>query len=97
MPLDIAALTKMTQVELNAYVITHPEVYEQIAEVVTEDRKKTQLAYYTLANPMARRVHETLAREVAIVGGNRSSKTDSMMAELAIRMTGHVPDRKSVV
>ena len=81
----------MSQAEINVYVREHPDVYEQIAEIVTEDRKRTQLAYYQLANPMARRVHETLAREVAIVGGNRSSKPDSMMAELAIRMTGHVP------
>ncbi len=89
--LDIAALARMPQAQVNAYVREHPEVYEQIAELVTEDRKRTQLAYYTLANPMAARVHSTLAREVAIVGGNRSSKTDTMMAELAIRMTGHVP------
>lgn len=40
---------------------------------------------------MAKRVHESMASEIAIVGGNRSSKTDTMMAELAIRMTGHVP------
>jgi len=89
--LDLAALSRMTQEQVNAHVITHPEVLDQMAELVQEDRKRTQLAYYTLANPMARRVHETLVREVAIVGGNRSSKTDTMMAELAIRMTGHVP------
>ena len=81
----------MPQAQVNAYVAAHPEVLGEIADLVQEDRKRTQLAYYTLANPMARRVHETLAREIAIVGGNRSSKTDTMMAELAIRMTGHVP------
>ena len=81
----------MSQAEITVYAREHPDVYEQVAEAITEDRKRTQLAYYRLANPMARRVHESMAREVAIVGGNRSSKTDSMMAELAIRMTGHVP------
>ena len=76
---------------MNAYVREHPDIYDQMAQLVQDDRKRTQLAYYKLANPMAARVHETMAREVAIVGGNRSSKTDTMMAELAIRMTGHVP------
>lgn len=89
--LDLAALARMSQDQITQYVQTHPEVLEQIADLAQDDRKRTQLAYYTLANPMARRVHETMAREVAIVGGNRSSKTDTMMAELAIRMTGHVP------
>ena len=56
-----------------------------------EDKKRHQLAYYELANPMAARVHITPAKEVAIVGGNRSSKTDTCMAELSIRMTGHIP------
>jgi phage terminase large subunit-like protein len=89
--LDFAKLSGMSQEALTAYILQHPEVLDQVAEVVQEDRKRVQLAYYQLANPMAARVHETTAREVAIVGGNRSSKTDTMLAELAIRMTGHIP------
>lgn len=81
----------MTQEQMTAYCLQHPEVLDQMAEVVANDRKACQLAYYQLANPMAARVHETMAKEVAIVGGNRSSKTDTCMAELAIRMTGHIP------
>ena len=89
--LDLAALARMDQDQVTAYVLAHPEILDQMAEVWQDDHRKTQLAYYQLANPMARRVHETLAREVAIVGGNRSSKTDTMMSELAIRMTGNIP------
>src|SRR3990167_6438785 len=89
--LDLAALARMDQNQVTAYVLAHPETLDQMAEVWQDDHRKTQLAYYQLANPMARRVHETLAREVAIVGGNRSSKTDTMMSELAIRMTGNIP------
>src|SRR3990167_1578780 len=81
----------MDQDQVTAYVLAHPETLDQMAEVWQDDHRKTQLAYYQLANPDARRVHETLAREVAIVGGNRSSKTDTCMAELAIRLTGHIP------
>ena len=81
----------MSQDQVTAYVLAHPEVLDQVAEVLEQDRKHVQLAYYQLANPMAARVHQTLASEVAIVGGNRSSKTDTMLAEFAIRMTGHIP------
>ncbi len=91
MALDLAALARMTQEQMTAYVEAHPDVLDQVAALAQDDRKRTQLAYYALANPMAARAHTTLAREIAIVGGNRSSKTDTMMAELAIRMTGHVP------
>jgi len=87
--IDIPALMRMSDDELRAWMDT-PQ-FQQLLEAYSEDRKATQLAHYQLANPMARRVHETQAREVAIVGGNRSSKTDTMMAELSIRMTGHVP------
>jgi phage terminase large subunit-like protein len=90
-PLDFAWLAKASQEQITAWVLANPDVLDQIADAVVNDRKQSQLAYYQLANPMAARVHSTIAREVAIVGGNRSSKTDSMMAELAIRMTGHVP------
>ena len=44
-----------------------------------------------MANPDGRAVHLSTAREVAVVGGNRSSKTDTALAELSIRMTGHIP------
>lgn len=81
----------MSQEQVTAYVLAHPEVLDQVAEVVEQDRKQVQLAYYQLANPMAERIHLSTAGEVAIVGGNRSSKTDTMLAELAIRMTGHIP------
>ena len=90
---ELLALVKTgTDAQIRAAVAADPSILDRLADEVLEDRKRFQLAYYTLANPMAKRVHETLAREVAIVGGNRSSKTDTMMAELAIRMTGRVPE-----
>ncbi len=63
----------------------------QLSDVIELDRKNTQLSYYTAANPESLRVHCSRAREIAIVGGNRSSKTDTMLSELSIQMTGHIP------
>ena len=62
-----------------------------MATAAETDRRENQLAYYSVVNPMALPVHLSTARELAVVGGNRSSKTDTMLAELAIQMTGHVP------
>ncbi len=93
--LDLAALSKMSVDELVAEAQAKPEWYAEVCGQITaaaeDDVKGTQLAYYTPANPAARAVHLSRAREIAVVGGNRSSKTDTMLAELAIRLTGHVP------
>lgn len=62
-----------------------------LLEWAERDRQTYQLAHYKTANPMAAPVHQSTAREVAIVGGNRSSKTDTMLAELSIQTTGHIP------
>lgn len=56
-----------------------------------EDRKENALEYYAPVNPDAEPVHYSTAREVGIVGGHRSAKSDSMLAELAIQLTGVVP------
>lgn len=62
-----------------------------LAHATDEYRQQVQIAFYKPVNPMAMPVHLSRAREIAIVGGNRSSKTDTMLAELAIQMTGHIP------
>ena len=81
----------MSQDQVTAYVLANPDVLDAVAQAVEDDHRRVQLAYYQLANPMAARIHESMAREVAVVGGNRSTKTDTTLAELAIRMTGHIP------
>ena len=68
----------------------------QLAEAVAAwqraDHRAHQLRYYDVANPAGRLVHETRAREVGLSGGNRSGKSDLLLAEWAIRATGIVPD-----
>ncbi len=95
MSLDLKAIAKLTTKELSNWKRKDPKGFQEalktIADAADEDRKATQLAYYHTANPMALPIHLSTAREVAVVGGNRSSKTDTCLAELAIQMTGHIP------
>lgn len=93
--IDLQTLAAMSTDDLAAEAAAKPEWYAdvctQLAAAADDDLKATQLAYYEPVNPAARAVHLSRAREIAIVGGNRSSKTDTSLAELAIRLTGHVP------
>ena len=50
-----------------------------------------QILFYKPVSPEAERIHYSTAREVPIVGGNRSSKTDSVLADTVICMTGIIP------
>lgn len=56
-----------------------------------QDRKENQLEYYCPVNPEAEVAHYSMAREVGIIGGHRSTKSDTMLSELAIQLTGVVP------
>lgn len=93
--LDLADLTALTPDALEAKARTNPEWFRQVVTqfttAVEQDRQEAQLSYAQIVNPMARPVFESTARQVAIVGGNRSSKTDTAMLELSIALTGHVP------
>ena len=95
MPVDLTELQSLTLDALEIKARMHPEWFADVSgEFIAqtqEDRRRCQLAYYEVANPEAVKIHTTMAREVAVVGGNRSSKTDTALAELAIRMTGHIP------
>lgn len=93
--IDLAELASLSEADLTTRAHDDPDWFHEALSLVTQaaevDRKEVQLAYYTAANPMALPIHLSTAREVAVVGGNRSGKTDTMLAELAIQMTGHIP------
>jgi phage terminase large subunit-like protein len=93
--IDVGSLAALTVDELEQKARENPEWFAQVSAAflgaINEDRQKVQLAHYNTVNPDARALHLSTAREVAVIGGNRSSKTDTSLAELAIRMTGHIP------
>ena len=86
----------MSDAELETLAASKPDEFKEILSGVIasweNDRKEAQLAYYQCANPMAEPAHYSTAREVVLVGGNRSSKSDTMLAELSIQMTGLIPE-----
>ena len=93
--LDLGDFVKMSTAEMEALARDKPEWWAaacaQLLQATEQDQQECQLAYYEPVNPRARALHLSTARQVAVVGGNRSSKTDSSLAELAIQLTGHIP------
>ena len=94
--IDLVELAGLSETELEARARRDPtwlpEVVREVSEAVESDRQTYALAHYQSANPMAEPAHYSMARELALCGGNRSSKTETMLSELAIQMTGLVPD-----
>jgi hypothetical protein len=72
-----------------------PEDKEKVAKEtlghLRDARQLNQIEYYQLANPDAIGVHLATTKEVIAVGGNRSSKTDTILADVVICMTKIVP------
>ena len=71
---------------------------DQLSSLITEashflesDRQYRQIFYYRPVSNIARAVHMDLAKTIALFGGNGSSKTDTILAELTIMMTGLIP------
>jgi hypothetical protein len=69
------------------------ETFLRSAVRVTEqDRKENQIKWYRSVSPKAQAFHDSKARVVAAGGGNGSSKTETMLVDLAMCMTGVFPD-----
>ena len=64
----------------------------QVVDLRNEQRQLNALAYYTPGNTGSLAVHQSQARVVGLGGGNGASKTETVLAELAMRITGICPD-----
>ena len=93
--LDLRELGALSRDELVARARKNPvwfrSVLTQMTTAVETDRKECQLAYYQVRNADALTVHTSTKREIALVGGSRSGKSDTSLAELSIQTTGHIP------
>ena len=56
-----------------------------------QDRQETQLLYYQVSQPRALEIHRSHASIIGVGGGNRSSKTDTVLAEIISLATGVFP------
>lgn len=63
----------------------------KVIEVQRADRKENQILYYQPASERAMQVHLSNAKFTGISGGNRSSKTETILAELTALSTGMFP------
>ena len=94
-PALIAETHKLTPAQRARIRARQPKRWAEICQAVAEqlrwDSQHNQLVYYKPVNDEARKLHLSTAREVGIQGGNRSGKSGTMIAEMAIQMTGIVP------
>lgn len=92
MGLDLAAAAALTPAQRARLPLREKQRLKADVEAwLNRDHQQNQLVYYRPVNQDARAVHLTTAREVGIIGGNRSSKSGTMLAEWAVRATGVVP------
>lgn len=61
-------------------------------KITEEDRKQNQLLFYKPVSPKSQLFHESKAKVVAAGGGNGSSKTETMLVEMVMCMTGVFPE-----
>ena len=64
---------------------------KELIETKRQARQTCQIQFYEVANPDALAVHLATEKEVIIKGGNRSSKTDTNLADMVISMTKIIP------
>lgn len=81
-PSDLTALSDEDLRDLAATTVTMTE----------QDRRLNQILFYKPVSPRSMRFHESKAKVLAAGGGNRSSKTTSMLVEMVMCGTGIFPD-----
>lgn len=67
------------------------DVMQALVEPLADDRKETQILYYQPASDAAGKMHFSQARVVGIGGGNRASKSDTILADITALGTGVFP------
>ena len=63
-------------------------VVSKVIETQREDRRENQILYYRPVSPQACKAHRSQAQTIGIGGGNGSSKTEVMLAEIVMLCTG---------
>jgi len=66
--------------------------FADVVALQRQDRMESNISYYEPASAPARRIHESSARIIGVGGGNRSGKSETVLAHLAALATGILPD-----
>jgi hypothetical protein len=67
------------------------ELLANAVHVTSEDRKQNQILFYKPVSSKSQEFHDSKAKIVAAGGGNGSSKTETMLVEMVMCMTGVFP------
>ena len=62
-----------------------------LVDVTAGDRKQSQIRYYKPVSDRAQKYHDSTAKTLAAGGGNRSGKTETMLAHMVMCTTGVFP------
>lgn len=63
----------------------------RLLDAQESDARENQLLYYKAASPAAAKIHDSQAGIIGVGGGNRSSKTETCLAEISALATGVLP------
>lgn len=69
----------------------YKQLLARVYDTSSDDRKQNQLLYYKPVSERSMAFHECTKKVLAAGGGNRSGKTESMLAHLAMCTTGVFP------
>lgn len=90
--LTVQEINKLSDAEIDRIPIAERvAIAHQIGEQRARLRQENAILYYRVMNPDAIGIHLSIAKEIPIIGGNRSAKTESALAEAVIQATGIVP------
>ena len=70
------------------------KLIQSVAGTLTEDTRQNQIRYYKPASERARQVHFSRKKNVGCSGGNRSSKTETVLAHIVMQATGIWPSEE---
>ncbi len=89
LPYDIRTLSPsdITKLDSDSFRI----IGGQLLELQRENRKEWNLLYYEPVSEKAKAIHLSDAKVTGVFGGNRSSKTDTILADFSIAGTGVIP------
>ena len=90
--MNLEGLEGLTHTELQQLPRTVRETAaKEVLARLYQLRMEEQLFFYQASSKQARKIHLSTAKELVATGGNRSGKSDTSLAEMAIQMTGIVP------
>jgi hypothetical protein len=67
------------------------DLLSKFISLQAEDLKENAILYYRPVSSVSEKVHLSKAKTIGIGGGNRSSKTETCLAEIVMCCTGITP------